>query len=66
MEIILYSNNCPRCNVLKRKLTEASVPYTLVEDENTMIEMGFMEAPILIVDNVEMNFTDAMAWLREM
>lgn len=67
MMVELYSTNCPKCNVLKRLLTEASIPYYLYETEDTegeMINLGFMEAPMLVVDGKAKRFSEAVEWIR--
>ena len=32
MSVILYSTNCPRCNVLKKKLEEKKVEFDISND----------------------------------
>ncbi len=64
MNIILYSTDCPRCRILKKKLDMAGLEYTINTDVDQMLKMGFQEAPVLGVDNTFMNFTQANAWLR--
>ena len=66
MMVELYSTDCPKCKVLKRMLEEASISYYLYEDENQMINLGFMEAPILVVDGKAKNFSEAVEWIRSM
>ena len=64
MNIILYSTHCPKCIVLEKKLDEKNIQYNLVEDENTMIDKGFMSAPMLEVDGKIMNFVQANDWVN--
>ena len=64
MNIILYSTDCPRCRILKKKLDMAGLEYIINTDVDQMLKMGFQEAPVLGVDNAFMNFTQANAWLR--
>jgi hypothetical protein len=64
MNIILYSTDCPRCRILKKKLDMAGLEYTINTDVDQMLKMGFQEAPVLGVDNAFMNCTQANAWLR--
>lgn len=63
--ITLYSTGCPKCRVLEKKLEAEEIKYTKVEDENVMIEKGFMSAPMLDVDGKVMNFKEAVDWLGE-
>ena len=66
MLIELYSTDCPKCKVLKRMLEEASISYDLYEDEKQMINLGFTEAPMLVVDGNAKNFSEAVEWIRSM
>ncbi len=62
--IVLYTTGCPRCKILYQRLLEKQVDFTICDDVEKMIEMGFMEAPVLVVGDVIMNFNQALAWLQ--
>lgn len=64
--ITLYSTHCPKCNVLEKKLNIKKLEYTLVEDEDLMVEKGFLSAPMLEVDGKVMTFKDAIDWLENL
>lgn len=64
MKIILYSTGCPRCEVLKKKLAEKSVNYTEVTSVEDMLALGIKEVPVLSVDEVLMNFKEAVDWVN--
>lgn len=64
MQTILYSTGCPKCNVLKTKLTQKGVDFKLIEDADAMINKGFMSAPMLEVDGNAMDFMDAVKWVN--
>ena len=36
--IILFSNNCPKCQVLKKKLEQKRIPYGVSEDFETLLK----------------------------
>ena len=63
--ITLYSTYCPRCLVLEKKLAAAGIPFTINNDVDEMLSLGFMQAPILMADNKAMNFKDAIDWIGE-
>ena len=65
MEVILYSSNCPKCNILEKKLRQANIDFTLVQDVDLMIAKGFMSAPMLEVDGQAMDFGQANNWIKE-
>ena len=64
MNVTLYTTHCPRCTVLEKKLKEKNIEYNIVEDEETIIQKGFMTVPILEVDGEVMNFSKAIKWIN--
>ena len=64
--VTLYSTGCPRCRVLKQKLDDKGLNFTVFDDVDAMIDMGFMEVPVLEVDGKQMNFSEAVTWLNNL
>ena len=65
MMIKLYTIHCPQCNVLKKKLDIAGISYTLIDDRDWLMANGYDKFPILEVDGNQMNFIQAITWLKE-
>ena len=65
MKVVLYSTDCPRCNVLKRKLEDKGIPFTLTSEVDEIIKMGFTYAPVLAVDDKYMEFVEANKWIND-
>ena len=65
MNIILYSTNCPKCNVIKKKLGDKNIEYTENNDIDTMLSLGIKQAPMLSLDGELLNFTEANKWINE-
>ena len=63
--ITLYSTNCPKCNVLKQKLQSLNINFEISYNIDELIELGFMEAPILKVNDQYLNFSKAVNWIKE-
>ena len=63
--ITLYSTHCPKCRILERKLQEKHIVYGEVNDVQVMLEKGMTEAPMLEIDGVALNFSEAIAWLNK-
>jgi glutaredoxin-related protein len=61
--IILYSNDCPKCRILKFKLDNKNIQYDLCSDIDIMISKGFQTMPKLEVDNKTMDFNEAVKWV---
>ncbi len=63
--ITLYSTNCPKCNVLKQKLQSLNIDFEVSDNIDELINLGFMEAPILKVNDEYLNFSKAVNWIKE-
>lgn len=66
IEIILYSNNCPLCNALSKKLQEKNIKFIEENDVNKMIQMGFSHMPMLAVNDKVLDYPSALNWLKTM
>ena len=62
--IVLYSTGCPRCRVIEKKLDDAGVQYSKIEDVDLMISKGMMSAPMLEVNGETMDFAKAINWVN--
>lgn len=64
--ITLYSTGCPQCSVLKKKLDQANIEYSINTDQATMLAMGLVSVPALQVNDTTIyNFSDAVKWIKE-
>lgn len=62
--VILYSTKCSKCNVLEKKLKQKNISYTEVNDVGVMKEKGYLSAPVLEIDGVDMDFKTANDWIN--
>jgi deoxycytidylate deaminase len=63
---VLYTTHCPRCKVLEKKLQQAGIIYSIVDDRETLLSLGFTEVPMLQINcGKTMNFKEANEWLKE-
>ena len=65
MQITLYTNRCPCCEVLEAALKAASLDFEAVIDTGQMLSMGMTHLPMLSVDGTMMNYPAALSWLKE-
>ena len=67
--IIVYSTQCPKCNILVKKLQAANKGFTLVEDLDMVMataeKYGIMEAPFIETEDGVMNFSESIKALNE-
>ena len=64
-KIILYSTNCPKCNVLEKKLQSKNIDFEICNDVDLMLSKGIQQAPYLEVDDELIDFTKAVKWVNE-
>ena len=64
-KIILYSTNCPKCNVLEKKLQSKNIDFEICNDVDLMLSKGIQQAPYLEVDNELIDFSKAVKWVNE-
>lgn len=62
--IILYSTHCPKCKILEKKLNDKHIEYVEVNDIDTMTELGFIEVPMLKINESILGFQDAIKWVN--
>lgn len=65
MKITLYTTHCPQCSVLEKKLKQEDLTFDIVEGEDEIRKLGFLAAPILVVDDKPMTFKQACDWIDE-
>ena len=61
----LFSTGCPKCTILKKKLSQKGIEYTEVNDIQQMLDMGLQSVPWFEVDGQMMNFEQANKWINE-
>lgn len=62
--IILFSNNCPKCQILKKKLEQKGILYEVSEDFEVLLNNNIETIPVLSVDGKLMEFKDATIWVN--
>ena len=62
--VVFYSTHCPKCSVLEKKLKQANIEYTEINDVRTMLAKGMTSSPNLEVDGKLMGFTEAVEWIN--
>ena len=64
-DINLYSTGCPKCEVLKKKLTEKDIPYTENNSVDEMLALGITQVPVLDNNGTFMDFKQAVEWVNK-
>ena len=65
--IVLYTTKtCPKCKIVKAKLEEKKIEYTLIDDEATLDNKGYDLLPVLEVDGAVMkSMLDINQWISK-
>ena len=64
-EIIFFFFFCPKCQVLKKKLDNLNINYSICNDINQMENMGILTVPMLSIGTDLLDFSRAVKWLKE-
>lgn len=62
--IILYSTGCPRCEVLKDKLSSKDISYIENNSVDEMTVLGITQVPMLRVNGELLDFKAAVEWVN--
>lgn len=62
--LTLYTNGCPKCNVIKSKLEAKNIPFTENTNVEELISLGIQSLPVLKVGDEFLSFADANAWVN--
>ena len=63
--ITLFTIDCPKCQILEKKLSKANIKYEVCKDREIIISKGFNSMPVLDVDGQIMSFGEAVKWVNE-
>ena len=63
--IILYSNGCPKCKVIKSKLEALNIKFTQTDNLDELISLGYKTLPLLKINDKILDFKSANDWIEE-
>jgi len=67
--VTLYTINCPKCKVVEMKLDQKGIEYKKIENEDEVVKFGaehnVRTAPILVVDDKVLDFSNAIKYINE-
>jgi glutaredoxin-related protein len=49
--VTIYSNGCPKCNLLKGQLDKAKVKYKTTDEFQKLIDNGFTSLPVMELED---------------
>ena len=60
----LYSNNCPKCEILESKLKDKNIEFEIINDEEIFRSLNIDKFPVLEVDGNLLQFSEANKWVN--
>lgn len=64
--LILYSNGCPRCKILRDELVKANMEFIISIEFKNVILAGHTSAPVLeLEDKTMLTFDQAIKYIQE-
>lgn len=61
----VYSNGCPLCEALKKKLQDNNLEFTEEHNEEEMGKIGIKAVPMLLTESGELlNYKESLQWLK--
>lgn len=64
--MILFSNDCPKCKVLKTLLNRKELNYIVSSDFQELSECGIMSLPVLKIDDGYLDFNQAVEYIQSL
>lgn len=63
--LVLFSNHCPKCTVLEKKLNQKNIEFEISSDFDEIKELGFQFLPVLKVNGEYLDFMEAVNWINK-
>lgn len=61
--VVLYSNHCAKCDILKEMLDNKNIKYIIEDNIEKLKELNFTRMPMLKMDDRILNFKEAFNYL---
>lgn len=65
MITIYTTETCPKCKILKKKLTDKNIDFKEINDIEILKSLDIYDVPVLNVDDTLMDFSAANSWINE-
>lgn len=65
MITIYTTETCPKCKILKKKLTDKNIDFKEINDIEILKSLDIYEVPVLDVDDTLLDFSAANSWINE-
>lgn len=62
--IILYSTDCPKCQILKKKLNSKGIEFKEETNVDKMFELNISQVPVLQVEDKLLDFSSAVKYIN--
>ena len=63
--IVLYTNHCPKCEILKQKLDSKGIEYKVSEDLSILKDLGISYVPVIETEEGDLlDFSKSIAFVN--
>jgi glutaredoxin len=66
MITIYTTETCPKCKILKKKLSSKGVDFEEIWDVDVLKSLDIFEVPVLEVDGKYLEFSEANEWVNNL
>lgn len=64
MITIYTTETCPKCKILKKKLTDKNIDFKEINDVEILKSLDIYDVPVLEVDDTFLDFSAANSWIN--
>lgn len=64
MITIYTTETCPKCKILKKKLTDKNIDFKEINDVEILKSLDIYDVPVLDVDDTFLDFSAANSWIN--
>lgn len=64
MITIYTTETCPKCKILKKKLTDKNIDFIEIHDKDKLLDLNITEVPVLKINDTLYGFTSANTWIN--
>lgn len=65
MELVLFTNGCPKCKILEERLDEKNITYISKHNPQVLKDNNLISFPALQVNEKILSFYEAICFLKE-
>ena len=65
-KIIFYTIDCPKCQILKRKMDNKNIQYEIINNKKIIIKKGISQLPMLEIKGHLLNYKGGVDYINKL